>query len=167
MNTKKSGDKQTYSTRLVMRNQWISAIKNAQEQEETRFYWTIMLQTTRKKESASWRVFACLGCTLFSDLIENTKGFGGHKQKQINKQTKQSTITTITTIIKTSFFSIMHYRTDPIKNKQTNKKKHNVPKRRVQQHCMLGVFLLPAFTRLGHKCQDLLSPCDGRHVCTD
>ena len=32
---------------------------------------------------------------------------------------------------------------------------------------MLGVFLLPAFTRLGHKCQDLLSPGDGMHVCTD
>ena len=26
---------------------------------------------------------------------------------------------------------------------------------------MLDVFLLPAFTRLGHKRQDLLSPCDG------
>ena len=26
---------------------------------------------------------------------------------------------------------------------------------------------LPAFTRLGHKCWDLLSPCDGMHVCTD
>ena len=25
---------------------------------------------------------------------------------------------------------------------------------------MLGVFLLPAFTRLGHESQDLLSPCD-------
>ena len=25
---------------------------------------------------------------------------------------------------------------------------------------MLGVFLLPAFTRLGHERQDLLSPCD-------
>ena len=33
--------------------------------------------------------------------------------------------------------------------------------------CMLGVFLLPAFTHLGHECQDLLSPCDGMHVCTD
>ena len=32
--------------------------------------------------------------------------------------------------------------------------------------CMLGVFLLPAFTRLGHECQDLLSRCDGMHVCT-
>ena len=32
--------------------------------------------------------------------------------------------------------------------------------------CMLGV-LLPAFSRLGHACQDLLSPCDGMHVCTD
>ena len=32
---------------------------------------------------------------------------------------------------------------------------------------MLDVFLLPAFTRLGHKCQDLLSPCDGMHVCTE
>ena len=33
--------------------------------------------------------------------------------------------------------------------------------------CMLGVFLLPAFTRLGHECQDHLSPCDGMHVRTD
>ena len=33
--------------------------------------------------------------------------------------------------------------------------------------CMLGVSLLSAFTHLGHKCQDLLSPCDGIHVCTD
>ena len=33
--------------------------------------------------------------------------------------------------------------------------------------CMLGVFLLPAFTSLGHKCQDLSGPCDGMHVCTD
>ena len=33
--------------------------------------------------------------------------------------------------------------------------------------CMLGVFLLPAFTHLGHECQDLLSPCNGMHVCTD
>ena len=30
-----------------------------------------------------------------------------------------------------------------------------------------GVFLLPAFTQLGHECQDLLSLCDGMHVCTD
>ena len=31
--------------------------------------------------------------------------------------------------------------------------------------CVVGVFLLmPAFTRLGHECQDLLSPCN---VCTD
>ena len=27
--------------------------------------------------------------------------------------------------------------------------------------CMLGVFLLQAFTRLGHECYDLLSPRDG------
>ena len=27
--------------------------------------------------------------------------------------------------------------------------------------CMLGVFLLLAFTCLGHECQDLLSLCDG------
>ena len=27
--------------------------------------------------------------------------------------------------------------------------------------------LLPAFTRLGHECQDLLSVCDRMHVCTD
>ena len=33
--------------------------------------------------------------------------------------------------------------------------------------CMLGVFLLPAFTRLGHECQDLLSPCDGMLASTD
>ena len=33
--------------------------------------------------------------------------------------------------------------------------------------CMLGVYLLPAFTRLGHECQDLLSLCDGMHACTD
>ena len=32
---------------------------------------------------------------------------------------------------------------------------------------MLGMFLLPAFTCLGHKRQDLLSPCDGTHACTD
>ena len=30
---------------------------------------------------------------------------------------------------------------------------------------MLGVFLLPAFTRLGYECQDILSPSDGMHVC--
>ena len=33
--------------------------------------------------------------------------------------------------------------------------------------CMLGVFLLLAFTRLGHEHQDLLSPCNGMHVYTD
>ena len=38
---------------------------------------------------------------------------------------------------------------------------------RLRGWCMLGVFLLTAFTRLGHECQDLLSPCDGVHVCTD
>ena len=32
---------------------------------------------------------------------------------------------------------------------------------------MLGVFLLPTFTCLGHECRDLLSPYDGMHVCTD
>ena len=32
--------------------------------------------------------------------------------------------------------------------------------------CMLGVFLLLAFTSLGHECQDLLSLCNGMHVCT-
>ena len=30
---------------------------------------------------------------------------------------------------------------------------------------MLSVFLLPAFTRLGHGCQDVLSPWDGMHAC--
>ena len=29
------------------------------------------------------------------------------------------------------------------------------------------VCLLPAFTHLRHKCQDLLSPCDVMHMCTD
>ena len=28
---------------------------------------------------------------------------------------------------------------------------------------MLGVLLLPAYTCLGHECQDLLSPCDGMY----
>ena len=32
---------------------------------------------------------------------------------------------------------------------------------------MLGVLLFPAFIRLGHECQDLLSPCNGMHVHTD
>ena len=32
---------------------------------------------------------------------------------------------------------------------------------RLHGWCMLGVFLLPAFTHLGHECQDRLSPCDG------
>ena len=31
--------------------------------------------------------------------------------------------------------------------------------------CVLGVCLLPAFTRLGHEHQDILSQCDGMHVC--
>ena len=38
---------------------------------------------------------------------------------------------------------------------------------RLRGWCVLGVFLLPAFTRLGHERQDLLSPCDEVHVCTD
>ena len=33
--------------------------------------------------------------------------------------------------------------------------------------CMLNVFLLPAFIPLGYECQDLLSLCNGMHVCTD
>ena len=33
--------------------------------------------------------------------------------------------------------------------------------------CMLGVFLLLAFTCLGHECQDLLGPRDEMHVYTD
>ena len=36
---------------------------------------------------------------------------------------------------------------------------------RLRGWCMLRV--LPAFTRLGHERQDLLSSCDGMHVCTD
>ena len=32
---------------------------------------------------------------------------------------------------------------------------------------MLGVFMLPAFTRLGHERQDLLSARDGMRLCTD
>ena len=38
---------------------------------------------------------------------------------------------------------------------------------RLRGWCVLGVFLLRAFTRLGHERQDLLSPCDEMHVCTD
>ena len=38
---------------------------------------------------------------------------------------------------------------------------------RLRGWCVLGVFLFPAFTRLGHECQDLLSSCDEMHVCTD
>ena len=38
---------------------------------------------------------------------------------------------------------------------------------RLRGWCVLGVFLLPAFTRLGHERQDLLSPCDEMHVSTD
>ena len=38
---------------------------------------------------------------------------------------------------------------------------------RLRGWCILGVFLLPAFTHQGHECQDLLSPCDGMHVCTE
>ena len=30
-----------------------------------------------------------------------------------------------------------------------------------------GACWVAAFTRLGYECQDLLSPCDGMHVCTD
>ena len=36
---------------------------------------------------------------------------------------------------------------------------------RLREWYMLGVFLLSAFIRLGHECKDLLSPCDGMHVC--
>ena len=32
---------------------------------------------------------------------------------------------------------------------------------------ILDVFLWPALIRVGNECQDLLSPCDGMHVCTD
>ena len=32
---------------------------------------------------------------------------------------------------------------------------------RLSGWCILGVFSLPAFTRLGHECQDLFSPCNG------
>ena len=38
---------------------------------------------------------------------------------------------------------------------------------RLRGWCMLDVFLLPAFTRLGHEWQDRFSPCDWMHVCTD
>ena len=38
---------------------------------------------------------------------------------------------------------------------------------RLRGLCLLGVLLFPTFTRLGHGCQDLLSPCDGMHMCID
>ena len=37
---------------------------------------------------------------------------------------------------------------------------------RLRGWCMVDVFLLTAFTRLGHEYQDLFSPGDGMHVCT-
>ena len=33
--------------------------------------------------------------------------------------------------------------------------------------CVLSVFLLLAFIDVGHEYRDLLSLCDGMHVCTD
>ena len=33
--------------------------------------------------------------------------------------------------------------------------------------CWMCSYILPAFTRPGHECQDLFSPCDGMRVCTD
>ena len=38
---------------------------------------------------------------------------------------------------------------------------------RLRGWCVLGVFLLKPFTRLGLERQDLLSPCDEMHVCAD
>ena len=38
---------------------------------------------------------------------------------------------------------------------------------RLRGWCVLGVYLLPAFTRLGHERQDHLSLCGEMHVCTD
>ena len=38
---------------------------------------------------------------------------------------------------------------------------------RFRRWCMLGLFLLLAFTRQGHERQDLLSLCDEMRVCTD
>ena len=38
---------------------------------------------------------------------------------------------------------------------------------RLRGWCMLVVFLFPAFTHVGHERPDLLSPCNGMHVCTD
>ena len=38
---------------------------------------------------------------------------------------------------------------------------------RLRGWCMLGVFLLPAFPRLRHECQNLLSSLDGMNVCTE
>ena len=38
---------------------------------------------------------------------------------------------------------------------------------RLRGCCMLGVFLLLAFTRLEHECRDLFCPYDGMHACTD
>ena len=37
----------------------------------------------------------------------------------------------------------------------------------VHEWCMLGVFVLPAFTCKGHQCQDLLNPHKEMHACTD
>ena len=35
---------------------------------------------------------------------------------------------------------------------------------RLHGRCMLAVFSLPAFTRLGHECQDVFSPYDGMYM---
>ena len=37
---------------------------------------------------------------------------------------------------------------------------------RLRGWCMLGVFLLPAFTRLGHECQDLFLVHAVECMCT-
>ena len=38
---------------------------------------------------------------------------------------------------------------------------------RLRRWCMLGVFFFLVFICLGHEYQDLLSPCNRVHVCTD
>ena len=61
-----------------------------------------------------------------------------------------------------SLFSVIFLCMLPFLNKATE-----VVTFRLPGWYMLDVFLLPAITRLGHECQDLLSPCDGMHVCID
>ena len=82
--------------------------------------------------------------------------FSGCCQKYINE-------TCFTVVVKNSSpFWVRYLRTCPFFNPTID-----VVSLRLRGWCMLGVILLSAFTRLGHECQYLFSPCDGMHVRTN